>query len=71
MYLALIPTSLSTLVIILMCIALRSRTNKVKDPVIVPALLPWVGNLLGFVLSPLNFFEDCRWVSNSSYDVRT
>ena len=71
MYLASIPTSLSALVIILTCIALRSRTNKARDPVIVPALLPWVGNLLGFMLNPLKFLEDCRWVSNLSYGVRT
>ena len=60
MYSTLIPTSLSALVIILTCITLRSRTNKAKDLVIVPALLPWVGNLLGFTLSPLKFLEDCR-----------
>ena len=59
-HLAFIPTSLSALAIILACITLRRLTNKARDPVIVPALLPWVGNLLGFTLSPLKFLEDCR-----------
>jgi len=71
MYLAFIPTSLLALVIILTCIALRRLTNKARDPVVVPALLPWFGNLLEFTLSPLKFLEDCRRVSNSSYDART
>jgi len=71
MYLAFISTSLSALVIILTCIALQNLTNKAKDPVVVPALLPWVGNLLAFTLSPLKFLEDCRLVSNSSNYVHT
>ena len=68
MYLAFIPTSLSALVIILPCIALRALTKKAKDIVIVPGLLPRVENLLGFALRPL---DDCRCVSNSSFGIRT
>ena len=68
MYLAFIPTSLLALVIILPCIALRSLTNKAKDLVIVPALLPQVKNLLGFTLRPL---DDCRYVSNLSFSICT